>query len=601
MTTFLLILWLVTAAALAAFYFLKQRADAESAKARMQAEAAKTECQRQSALAWDNAQAEIEKARGESQIAIAFAEQTLEDKLAEVAREAARISEHYEKEALKVYEAASQQVEAALNELAPLRGYASLHDAEMEVRKSLADAIAEAAALRHEAQMLLDQARSETLEQRKAAQRRAKDINEQADALLNRATRDAGRIAEAAERRAEQVGGDAYAALRDKQVLEEAVGALWNEVNGYGDRYVIPTRSLLDELAADFGHTRAGEELKAARDQSRRLVELREAATCKYEEEDRRDRANRFVVDAFNGRVDAILTRIRHDNYGTLEREIRDAFSVVNLNGLVFREACILPSYLEARLGELKWAVVVQELKLKEREEQREIQERIREEEKARRDYERAMQEAAREEAVIKQAMDKARAEAENANAEQRTRLEAELAELNERLTEAEAKGQRALSMAQQTRSGIVYVISNVGSFGEGVLKIGMTRRLVPEDRIKELGDASVPFGFDVHAMIRSNDAPALERMLHQSFDDARINKVNYRKEFFRVSLEEIRALAADKELEVTFTMSADAHEYRESVALEKMSPDEREKYHLQEASADELPTRDPDDLEEEG
>ncbi|MCE9608595.1 MAG: DUF4041 domain-containing protein [Chthoniobacter sp.] len=530
---------------------------------------------------------------------MAYAQQTLEQRLAELAAESERIREHYEKEALKVHEAATQQLEAALAELGPLRGYASLQDAENEVRKSLAEAIAEAAALRQEAQMLVDQTRAAAAEERRVSQQRAKDIRAQADALLIQATRDAGRIAEAAERRAEQVGGEAYVALRDKQVLEQAVEALWNVVNGYGDKYVVPTRSLLDELAADFGHTKAGEELKAAREQSRRLVELKLAATCNYEEEDRRDRANRFVIDAFNGRVDAILSRTKHDNYGTLERELRDAFSVVNMNGLAFRDARILPEYFDARLAELKWAVVTQELRLKEREEQRAIQERIREEEKARREYERAMQEAAREEAAIKQAMERARAEAEHASAEERAKLEAELAELNQRLVDAEARGQRALSMAQQTRAGNVYIISNVGSFGDDVIKIGMTRRLIPEDRVKELGDASVPFAFDVHAMIRSDDAPTLERMLHQEFDDARINKVNYRKEFFRVPLERVRRLATEKGLEVTFTMAAAAREYRETVALEKMSPEERGKYHLRQIAEEEMQAEDAADSPE--
>lgn len=541
----------------------------------------------------------IATARGQSQSAVAYAQQTLEQRLAELAAESERIREHYEKEALKVHEAATQQLEAALAELGPLRGYASLQDAENEVRKSLAEAIAEAAALRQEAQMLVDQTRAAAAEERRVSQQRAKDIRAQADALLIQATRDAGRIAEAAERRAEQVGGEAYVALRDKQVLEQAVEALWNVVNGYGDKYVVPTRSLLDELAADFGHTKAGEELKAAREQSRRLVELKLAATCNYEEEDRRDRANRFVIDAFNGRVDAILSRTKHDNYGTLERELRDAFSVVNMNGLAFRDARILPEYFDARLAELKWAVVTQELRLKEREEQRAIQERIREEEKARREYERAMQEAAREEAAIKQAMERARAEAEHASAEERAKLEAELAELNQRLVDAEARGQRALSMAQQTRAGNVYIISNVGSFGDDVIKIGMTRRLIPEDRVKELGDASVPFAFDVHAMIRSDDAPTLERMLHQEFDDARINKVNYRKEFFRVPLERVRRLATEKGLEVTFTMAAAAREYRETVALEKMSPEERGKYHLRQIAEEEMQAEDAADSPE--
>ena len=152
----------------------------------------------------------------------------------------------------------TQQLETALAELAPLRGYASLKDAESEVRKTLVETIAEAAALRREAQLLVDQTKEATAQERAAAQQRAKDIRTQADALLIQATRDSGRIVEAEERRAEQIGGDAYVALRDKHVLEEAVGALWNVVEGYGDRYVIPTHSLLDDLAADFGHKPVG-------------------------------------------------------------------------------------------------------------------------------------------------------------------------------------------------------------------------------------------------------------------------------------------------------------------------------------------------------
>jgi hypothetical protein len=225
--------------------------------------------------------------------------------------------------------------------------------------------------------------------------------------------------------------------------------------------------------------------------------------------------------------------------------------------------------------------VVLQELRLKEREEQRRIQEQIREEEKARREYERAMQEATRDKEAIEKAMVKARAEVEHATEQERAKLEAQLMELNERLMEAEAKNQRALSMAQQTRSGHVYIISNIGSFGEEVFKIGLTRRLEPLDRVTELGGASVPFAFDVHAMIYSEDAPALEHLLHDHFDDLRINKVNYRKEFFRLPLERLRAVAAEKGLEATFTMIAEAREYRETQALEKMTPEEREKYRV--------------------
>jgi len=480
-------------------------------------------------------------------------------------------------------------VSKTIKDFEPLRKYEKLRDAEAEAQRQLADALKEATSLQAEAQNLLEQARNSAAAERSQAKQRAKEIREQANALLNQTTREAGRIVEAANKRAEQIGGDAYIALRDKQTLDQAVKALWNVVEGYGDRYIIPTRSLLDELAADFGHTEAGEALKVAREQSRRMVEQREAAACNYVETDRRDRANRFVVDAFNGRVDAILSRTKHDNFGTLEQEIRDAFGLVNLNGLAFRDARILPVYLDSRLAELKLAVVVQELKLRAREEQRRIQEQMREDEKVRREQERAIKDAQEKEEAIKSALEKARQEAEHSSAQERAKFDARIAELSQRLAEAEAVKQREISMAQLTRAGNVYIISNIGSFGKEVFKIGMTRRREPMDRIWELGDASVPFEFDVHAMIYSEDAPALERMLHDAFDDLRINKVNYRKEFFRLPLERIKSLVADKGLNAAFTLVAEAHEYRETKALEKMTPEEREKYHLRRANGEDL------------
>jgi hypothetical protein len=124
------------------------------------------------------------------------------------------------------------------------------------------------------------------------------------------------------------------------------------------------------------------------------------------------------------------------------------------------------------------------------------------------------------------------------------------------------------MSRAQMTRSGHVYIISNIGSFGEDIYKIGMTRRLVPEERIQELGDASVPFPFDIHALIFCEDAPTLETKLHNCFDSRRINQVNLRKEFFRVSLAEIQEVVRQNHGEIEFTLIAQADEYRKTQAL---------------------------------
>jgi hypothetical protein len=194
----------------------------------------------------------------------------------------------------------------------------------------------------------------------------------------------------------------------------------------------------------------------------------------------------------------------------------------------------------------------------------------MREEEKARKEIEKALKDAAKEEEAIQKAMARVQAQVEKANDEQRAAFEAQLAELHTKLAEAESRGQRALSMAQQTKAGHVYVISNVGSFGEHVYKVGMTRRLEPLDRVKELGDASVPFAFDVHAMIWSEDAPRLEGQLHKVFVRNQVNKVNPRKEFFRVPLSEIRGHLEQQGINASWTMAAAAAEYRESLDLEK-------------------------------
>jgi hypothetical protein len=518
------------------------------------------------------------RAYEEAQAGLVEARKTVEQQLSQLNDERERIRQHYEAEAKKIQTAADALVASTLQDLEPLRKY---QVDEAEARRTVAEAIQGATALRAEAMALNERARLAAAAERMEATSRANEIHTQADAFLADATREAGRLVADAHKNAEQIASDAYAALRDHEKLEQAVKAIRNVIDGYGDRYLIPTRSLLDDLSADFGHTEAGRALTMAREQSRRMVEQEYAAECDYAEANRRDTAIRFVIDAFNGRVDAILSRTKHDNCGTLEQEIRDAFSLVNLNGKAFRDARVLPAYLEARLAELKWAAVVQELKLKEREEQRRIKEQMREEEKARREYERAREEAEQEETVLRKALEKARLEVQQANAEQRAQFEEQITLLNQKLTEAEAKSQRALSMAQQTRKGNVYIISNVGSFGEEVFKIGMTRRLEPMDRIRELGDASVPFAFDVHALIPSDDAPALENLLHTEFEDLRINKVNYRKEFFRVPLERVRALIAGKGVEASFTMLAEAREYRETQVLSRMSPEEREKYHL--------------------
>jgi hypothetical protein len=505
---------------------------------------------------------------------------------------------HYQSETERIHRETTDAIARIQAEVEPLRKYQGIHDAEAIATRKLHEsevaaaerillARTEAERIEAEARTSAEREREILNEERQEGLRRTRESRANAEMILKRATEDAGGIVRAAQAEAQRIAGTAYTALTEKEHLEQAARAIRNVIEGYGDRYVVPSRSVLDDLAEEYGSAEAGRELKRAREHSVRMVEAGEAATCGYVEDKRRGSAIRFVVDAFNGRADAILSRVRSDNVGTLQQELLDAFGLVNLNGEAFRNASILPAYYHARSAELKWAVAAQQLKEQEREEQRRIKEQIREEEKARRDYERAIKEAEQEEETIRKTLMKARVEMEKVASEERGKFEARIAELSTQLAEAEAKNQRAISMAQKTRAGHVYVISNLGSFGEDVFKIGMTRRLEPLDRIKELGDASVPFEFDVHAMIYSDDAPTLEHLLHTEFDDHRINKVNFRKEYFRMPLERIQELVAAQGLEVSFTILAEAREWRETQSVERMSPEERAKYYAQHDAED--------------
>lgn len=409
---------------------------------------------------------------------------------------------------------------------------------------------------------------AEAREEAKTIRERAKSVDGKAQQLLAGAHDRAGEIIANARKQAEETAGNALKAVENAKLYERTAQAMKNIIEGYHDDYIVPNASLLDDLAEDFSHKDAGQRLKQVRKQSSDMAKNGRAGDCDYVERIRREYAIHFAVDAFNGKVDSILSKVKHDNYGKLRQGIMDAFALVNHNGKPFKDARITDLYLQARLEELKWAVSVMELRRIELEEQRAIREQMREEEKARRDFEKAIKEAEKEERMLAKAMAEARKQLANATEAERSQYEARLAELEQQLEAAESKEQRAISMAQQTRRGHVYIISNVGSFGESVFKIGMTRRLEPLDRVRELGDASVPFSFDVHAMIFSEDAPTLERELHRRFAAHQVNRLNARKEFFNVPLTQVREVVDDKQAEVHWTMKAEAWEYRESLAV---------------------------------
>ena len=270
----------------------------------------------------------------------------------------------------------------------------------------------------------------------------------------------------------------------------------------------------------------------------------------------------KLALRAFNGECDAAIAKVAWNNATRMEERIRRSFDAINQLGEVM-QVSLAARYRELRLSELRLEHEQAETKREIVEEQRRIREQMKDEERAHAEAERAVAEAQAEETRFQKALDKARLQLQKSRGEEHTRLTARIAALEGELASATAKATRAKSLAEMTKAGYVYVISNIGSFGENVFKIGMTRRLDPMDRVRELGAASVPFPFDVHAMVYSEDAPALESAFHQRFRDRSLNLVNLRKEFFQVSLEELDAFAQQRGVTVALTRLAEAVAFR--------------------------------------
>ncbi|MDP2311707.1 MAG: DUF4041 domain-containing protein [Pseudomonadota bacterium] len=328
----------------------------------------------------------------------------------------------------------------------------------------------------------------------------------------------------------------------------------------------------------DFGTSEKYKaELEKVRAKQAAMVKEGAAATCPREwtvDGDRRkgkqmtDRNLKLMLRAFNGECDAAIVKVRFNNAVAIQERIRKAFEAVNKLGEP--NACsVQKGYLDLKLAELRLAHEYAEKVQAEKEEQREIRERLRDEEAAQREFERARLDAEKEERRYAQALEKAKMDLEAADGAKHAQMEAKVADLERKLAGAHALKERAISQAQLTKSGHVYVISNMGSFGETTYKVGMTRRLEPEERVRELGDASVPFAFDIHAVMYSDDAPALENALHRALAAKRVNMVNLRKEFFVATLDEIEA-AARKHVQgdFEFVRVAVAEEYRKTLAL---------------------------------
>ena len=277
------------------------------------------------------------------------------------------------------------------------------------------------------------------------------------------------------------------------------------------------------------------------------------------------------IIRNFNIECDICIDKVRFSNYENMENRIFKAYEMQNQLNETSKIEITYP-YLMLKRQELALAYEYQQRKKQEQEERRELREQRKEEERVAREIEERRIEFEKEQTHYENALRKLNEQIEVEKSETRKEVLLERKkEIDEHLIDVDKALQDLDYREANHRAGYVYVISNIGAFGENIYKIGMTRRLDPEDRIIELSGASVPFRFDIHAMIFSDDAPKLEAALHNAFADKKVNLVNGRKEFFRVTLDEIKKVVEENhDKTVEFINLPEAQQYRESEMLRR-------------------------------
>lgn len=360
----------------------------------------------------------------------------------------------------------------------------------------------------------------------------------------------------------------------DREKLE----SLHSEILVAGDTLEMESYSLY-KPEYDFAHS---DDYKAKLDQIRaeqkKMLKDGTAAKCDTAWEVRGSKAEgkkfaneivKLFLRAFNNECEAAVRDVKFSNFDRCEKRIEKAYEEINKLGKV-NTVSITHSYCLLKHKELRLAYEYALKKQEEKEEQAEIRRQQREQAKLEKEIAEARKAAEKERQHYEQALAAIDAQITTCDdAAHKAELMARRSEIRDGLEGVETKLEDIDYRQANQRAGYVYIISNIGAFGENVYKIGMTRRLNPMERVDELGDASVPFAFDVHAMIFSADAPSLEAALHRAFEDKRINKVNPRREYFHVTLDEIKAVVRENhDKSVEFIDVPSAEQYRQSIRM---------------------------------
>jgi Meiotically up-regulated gene 113/Domain of unknown function (DUF4041)/Protein of unknown function (DUF2510) len=264
---------------------------------------------------------------------------------------------------------------------------------------------------------------------------------------------------------------------------------------------------------------------------------------------------SRIMLRAYNAEAENAVKTVKAGNLASAQKRLSTAREQIAKQGQMI-DLSVTDRYHWLRLKELELAARQQQAKAADREKERERRAELREQKALEAEIKREKERLEKERNHYLNSIQRMR---ESGDVDGAAALQGELDRIDAEIAEADYR-------AANIRAGYVYVISNIGAFGEGVVKIGMTRRLEPEDRIRELSDASVPFNFDVHALFFSEDAVTIEAMLHREFAAQRLNKVNHRREFFRVHPQQVLdALTEHKVSVLEFRTHAAADDYRMS------------------------------------
>lgn len=277
----------------------------------------------------------------------------------------------------------------------------------------------------------------------------------------------------------------------------------------------------------------------------------------------------KLLLRSFNNECDYCVDNVKFNNMEVNEKRVEKSFETLNKLGRIM-QARITDPYKKLKYEELYIAFEYQQKKQEEKEEQKKAREELREQQKLEQEIKQARERIVKEKKHFSQAIKELESRLTNSNDDNEKGLLLEkLNQVRSQFEELEKEEKVIDYREQNAKAGYVYVISNIGAFGEGNYKIGMTRRLEPMDRIDELGDASVPFSFDVHALIFSDNAPQLEAKLHEHFSSGRINKLNNRKEFYKANIDEIeKVIRENYDKVVDVVKDPPAEQYRESLQM---------------------------------